>query len=101
MRGTPSVDISGLFLKALATGVTDIDQAFGDAAVRALNEAESARYLSDPSRPPRVFLPPTFVVSMWKICCSVVKNINLVYCLTKKKHDYKKSIVSDALSRET
>jgi hypothetical protein len=71
MRGVPPVDISGLFLKALATGMTDIDQSFGDAAVRALNEAEAARYLSDPSHPPRVFLPPTFVVSMLMICYSV------------------------------
>jgi hypothetical protein len=62
MRGIPPVEISGLLLKAVATGVSDIDQAFGDGAVRALNEAEAARYLADPSHPPRVFLPPTFVV---------------------------------------
>ncbi|KAM0910976.1 hypothetical protein ACQ4PT_013840 [Festuca glaucescens] len=62
MDGAPPVRVTGLALKGVASGDVDIDNALGDAFVRELNNAEFARFKSDSTKPPQLYLPPSFVL---------------------------------------
>ncbi|KAI5005644.1 hypothetical protein ZWY2020_032887 [Hordeum vulgare] len=63
MEGHPRVRVTGQMFCAAARFVVEIGRDLCDGAIRMLNDVERAKYVADPSKPPRLYLCVSFVVA--------------------------------------
>ncbi|KAM0831871.1 hypothetical protein ACQ4PT_065239 [Festuca glaucescens] len=75
LLGQPVVHLTGLELKLIVAGLTDINEPFCDAASRVMNRVEAVKFASGLTEAPRFFWPVTFVR---RVLANIQSNVNLV-----------------------